>query len=425
MTIGETSSPPDGNNLLLLGCPESPPVHPNDLGHILGKYLYDDRGTSSHGRAADARDQRQARGRRYPRRRRGLPPVPAGQTVNETLIIQNLGDANLTIGALTISGVNASDFSVVQQPSTPVLPLGSTTFIVQFHPQSSGQKVALLTIPSNDSDEGQYEINLCGNYEPEIDIVEAPDGGDWDYGEVYIGYFLDQTFTIRNSGNKDLTLTGSPLISITGKDASHFYVLEQPVSPVNPQGTTTFVIRFTPTSRGLKTALVTITNNDWDENPYEITILGTGLIGENKIADETAFVVTSPLEGDKLVPGQLLAHHLDGRRGGQRGQDRVLGRQRLDLPDDRRADRKHRELLLARSEARLWAVPGARLERRRRGGRDGIAFPRVQALDRVGRDRGRRLGAFGPCFLARYQRPQARGRPILASLQTRPETSRP
>ena len=46
-------------------------------------------------------------------------------------------------------------------------------------------------------------------------------------------------------------------------------------------------------------------NSDWNENPYDITLTGTGIIGENKVLGETAFVVTSPTEGEKLEPGSI------------------------------------------------------------------------------------------------------------------------
>lgn len=231
--------------------------------------------------------------------------APPGQSVNEVLTIENLGDADLALGTLAISGAAASDFSVVAQPSSPVAPLSSTTFTIQFHPLTSGQKIALLTIPSNDTDEGQHEINLYGNYEPEIDIPEVADGGDWDFGSVVLGESWDETFTIRNLGNKDLVLGGTPVVAITGRDASHFQVLSQPTSPIGPGGSRTFVIRFAPLSSGPKIAEATIVNNDWDENPYDFDLQGTGEIGEGKAAEETAFVVTSPAEGDELAPGAV------------------------------------------------------------------------------------------------------------------------
>ena len=58
-------------------------------------------------------------------------------------------------------------------------------------------------------------------------------------------------------------------------------MVQQPSSPVAAYGgTTTFQIQFTPSSTGLKTATVWISNNDGNENPYNFVIQGTGLIAE-------------------------------------------------------------------------------------------------------------------------------------------------
>jgi hypothetical protein len=230
--------------------------------------------------------------------------IPPGQSINETLTIENLGDASLVVNSLTITP-DTTNFSIIQQPASPISPLGSATFIIQFHPQTTGHKTAVLTIPNNDPSEGQYHINLYGNYEPEINIPQAPDGGSFNFGVIEIGNYWEQTFTIQNLGERDLVLGGSPIVVVTGPDSDQFEVISQPVTPVAPGGTRSFVIRFSPTSVGLKTAAISIVNNDWNENPYDITLLGTGELGGNKILEDTAFVVTSPVEGDTLEPGTV------------------------------------------------------------------------------------------------------------------------
>ncbi|MBP7706468.1 MAG: choice-of-anchor D domain-containing protein [Candidatus Aminicenantes bacterium] len=283
----------------------------NTSGAVIGKYLYDDRGL----------------------RLSALPPLPevdirhdevaipsggeayftaaVGQTFDETLTIRNLGDANLSLGSVAITDDPEDNFDLVQ-PSTPVLPGGSASLAVSFHPRSAGHKVALLHVPSTDVDEADYEITLCGNYAPEIEILQAPDGDDWDYGEIEIGQYWDQTFTIRNLGEKDLILSGDPVVVLEGPDTDCFEVISQPYAypetpPVTiaPGGTRSFVVRFSANSEGLKTVSFSIVNSDWSENPYDVTLTGTGIIGPNKIAEDTAFVITSPAEGDVLAAGSF------------------------------------------------------------------------------------------------------------------------
>ena len=113
---------------------------------------------------------------------------------------------------------------------------------------------------------------------PEINIKQGltniPDGGIYDFGIHEPLSVTDVTFTIENSGTENLILGGTPIITIVGANADQFSVQQQPFSPVTPSGNTTFIIRFSPTIEGAKTASISITNNDLDENPYDITLNG-------------------------------------------------------------------------------------------------------------------------------------------------------
>jgi hypothetical protein len=115
---------------------------------------------------------------------------------------------------------------------------------------------------------------------PEINLRQGEtniaDGGSYDYGSHVIGTNTGITFTIENTGTANLTLNGSPIITITGANANQFSVLQQPSTPVAPSSSTTFIIRFSPTSAGIKTASISILNDDADENPYDLTITGAG-----------------------------------------------------------------------------------------------------------------------------------------------------
>ena len=53
-------------------------------------------------------------------------------------------------------------------------------------------------------------------------------------------------------------------------------MITNPVAPVAPGGTTTFTVRFTPLSTGLKTATLHIANNDSTQNPFDFALAGTG-----------------------------------------------------------------------------------------------------------------------------------------------------
>ena len=90
------------------------------------------------------------------------------------------------------------------------------------------------------------------------------------------GGTVSKTYTIKNTGGANLTLSGSPLAVLGGTDAASFAVSTQPTSPVAASGSTTFTVVFDPTSAGAKSATVTLTNNDATNSPYIINIAGTG-----------------------------------------------------------------------------------------------------------------------------------------------------
>ncbi|RZM05335.1 MAG: choice-of-anchor D domain-containing protein [Pedobacter sp.] len=94
-----------------------------------------------------------------------------------------------------------------------------------------------------------------------------------DYGLVNVPSSLDRTFTISNNGGATLTIAS---IVITGVNASMFTVVSAPATTVLPGGSTTFVLRFTPSgANGIKNATVTINNNDPNEAAYSFAVRGT------------------------------------------------------------------------------------------------------------------------------------------------------
>jgi hypothetical protein len=211
--------------------------------------------------------------------------VAVGTNTSLTFTITNSGNANLTGLVITKDGADSASFTVTTNPTAPVIPGGSTTFTVRFAPVSTGLKTAALHIANNDSDENPFDITITGTGiggAPEIAVEQPPgtnlvDGvSSRDFGSVAVGTNTSLTFTITNSGNANLTGLG---ITIDGADSARFTVTTNPTAPVIPSGSTTFTVRFAPVDTGVKTAALHIANNDSDENPFDITITGTGTGG--------------------------------------------------------------------------------------------------------------------------------------------------
>jgi uncharacterized repeat protein (TIGR01451 family) len=220
----------------------------------------------------------------------------ASGTVRRTFTIRNLNTATAALSLtgspiVEISGANASDFTVVVNPAVSIAIGGSTTFQVRFDPAATGLRTAVITIPNTDTDEDPYNFAVQGTgLAPEIEILgngaviadgdATPSTADHtDFGSLEVaGGTQDYTFTIRNSGNSALILSGSPIVQVTGAHASDFTVTAQPASSTvaSGGGTVTFTVRFNPSAAGLRSAEITVANNDLDENPYNFSVQGTG-----------------------------------------------------------------------------------------------------------------------------------------------------
>ncbi len=220
----------------------------------------------------------------------GSHPID-GSPAARTFTIQNIGGLGLYLGGspkVAVSGANATDFSILTGPITPVPGNSSASFIVHFAPTALGARTALLTIESNDSDEDIYTFSIQGEgIQPEISIrgngflicdedTNPRSADDTNFGNVELEAIEDHTYTIYNNGVSPLTFSGSPLVEVTG--SSTFSIITQPSGSVAPGGgTTTFVVRFAPTAVGVATATLTIPNDDGDEGPYNFSIQGTGV----------------------------------------------------------------------------------------------------------------------------------------------------
>jgi hypothetical protein len=207
--------------------------------------------------------------------------LAVGATNQISFTIRNTGTLDLTGLGITITGPNASDFTVITNPVAPVAGGGTTTFTVAFSPGDVGVRTAVLQIASNDADENPFDIELRGTGPiPFIQIQLSSgnylyDGASVNFGSGQVGFSSQRTFIIRNYGNSDLTGLG---LTITGPNASDFLITTNPTAPVAAfSGSTTFTVAFTCGGLGDRTADLQLTSNDPNQSPFDITLAGIGL----------------------------------------------------------------------------------------------------------------------------------------------------
>ncbi|MBI5473434.1 MAG: hypothetical protein HY961_13900, partial [Ignavibacteriae bacterium] len=94
--------------------------------------------------------------------------VPNGSSVNRTFTIQNLHvSENMSVGAISLTGTDATEFSIsgITFPVT-LAPSGSTTFVVTLNSTSSSIRTAKVNIMNSDLDEFIYDFTVQGNSNP-------------------------------------------------------------------------------------------------------------------------------------------------------------------------------------------------------------------------------------------------------------------
>ncbi|MCD4657310.1 MAG: choice-of-anchor D domain-containing protein, partial [Planctomycetes bacterium] len=215
--------------------------------------------------------------------------VIGDSTLDITFTIENTGNGDLILegvpSLIAISGHDDSIFTLNQSSiSSPISPSTSTSFTISFHPTIVGTKSASIIIANNDNNKNPYIFLVVGigSANPEINIHDSDlndivsGSGSFDFGLLGVNLTKEETFTIQNTGDGDLILSGNPIITITGVGENVFSVTEIPSSTISPGFETIFKIEFTPLDRQEYSAIVSIANNDLDEDPYTFTLTGIG-----------------------------------------------------------------------------------------------------------------------------------------------------
>lgn len=187
--------------------------------------------------------------------------------------------------------------------------LGSDTFtILTSNQNTTGQfsNVSGGRITTADY-KGSFAINAAGttsvvlsDYQayPDLD-VEQPAGNALADGDATVDFALRtigtpgvvKTFTIRNTGAAGLT---DLAITLDGAHAADFSISTPlPGTSLVSQGTAEFVITFTPSGSGIRTAALHIASNDPNEAPFDIALTGEG---------NFAPVLTLPLADVEVEP---------------------------------------------------------------------------------------------------------------------------
>ncbi|MCC6150602.1 MAG: choice-of-anchor D domain-containing protein [Planctomycetes bacterium] len=210
-----------------------------------------------------------------------------GSASTLTYTVANLGTASLTLNGatpVTLSGLSNCTASVTAQPAGSVSASASTTFTISVTPGAAGAFSFTVSISNNDSNENPYMFTVSGVgvvNGPEIDIqrpvgASKASGSTDALGSVAFGVNLALTYTIANTGNQTLNLTGTPVVAISAINNCSAAVTTMPGAAVPAGINASFVVSYAVAGVGAFGFTLTIASNDADEASYVINVSGTG-----------------------------------------------------------------------------------------------------------------------------------------------------
>jgi len=197
-----------------------------------------------------------------------------GGALNLSLSVAQLG-ANLDS---VLSLLNSAGQTILS--SNPATSLGASlastlaagTYYVAVH--SSGGYGNLGTYRLTGSVPGGSDDGGSGGTTPEISVAisgtSVADGGTVNFGSTTLGSSINRTLTITNTGSGTLNLT-----ALAGAMPTGFSLVSNITSTALAAGqSTSFTVRMTAAVAGTCVGSISLTNNDSNESPYNLTLSG-------------------------------------------------------------------------------------------------------------------------------------------------------
>lgn len=166
-----------------------------------------------------------------------------------SILLTNVGNANLNITGVTVTGANSTDFSQTNTclTNSPIAPNGTCDFSVTFSPTIIGPETATLQV--TDDGVGSPQTLALNGTGTGVGVTLAPTS--LSFPNTAQGQTSTLTTTLTNTGNDALTITGQQQ-QIQGTNAQDFAFLSSstctpaatPTLP--PGGSCTIDVQFAP-----------------------------------------------------------------------------------------------------------------------------------------------------------------------------------
>jgi Domain of unknown function (DUF1929)/Legume lectin domain/PKD domain/Abnormal spindle-like microcephaly-assoc'd, ASPM-SPD-2-Hydin/Quinohemoprotein amine dehydrogenase, alpha subunit domain III len=206
-----------------------------------------------------------------------LPSTTQGATSAPVVVtVTNSGNATLNVSAVTLTGVNAADFTLASNTCTgAVAPSATCKVGITFTPSAIGARQANLQITDNAPASPQV-VAITGNgLAPATPgVTVAPSSPIMLPSTTQGATSAPVVVTVTNSGNAALNISA---VALTGVNAGDFALASNTCTAVSvaANATCTIAVAFTPSATGVRQANLQITDNV-PASPQSFTLSGTG-----------------------------------------------------------------------------------------------------------------------------------------------------
>ena len=189
---------------------------------------------------------------------------------NVSFTVTNIGGSSVSLLGPSVSGPNASAFTIQSSSCSGSLVPGATCAVsMRFMPTTAGPASATLTVASFG---GNASAALSGAGTSTGSAFLTANPGSISFGSVVIGASRDLSTTITNGGT---SLSGPVTLAISGANASAFAVTTSTCgTPLSPGQSCGVTVRYTPAVSGAASA--TLTASASPGGSAVVTLNGTG-----------------------------------------------------------------------------------------------------------------------------------------------------
>ncbi len=192
--------------------------------------------------------------------------VDTGANASQTMIVTNTGDVAVTPGQFSITGGNATDFSIGSSTcgNAPLAADSSCTLSVSFAPHANGVRTSTLIMAATSSLSAQT-VAITGLGQATTTTASVLPAA-YDFGVSDVGAAVaSNPLAIVNTGTANLVFTSYP---ISGANAGDFKITgntcasaDSGILPSGSNSSCALIITFTPSASGVRRATLSFVDN--------------------------------------------------------------------------------------------------------------------------------------------------------------------